>query len=36
MTPIQPVHEGATGSKVTALHVGLHFLIGHQGTPQRR
>jgi len=33
MTPIQPVHEGATGPKVTALHVGLHFLIGHQGNP---
>jgi hypothetical protein len=33
MTPIQPVHQGATGPKVTALHVGLHFLIGHQGNP---
>jgi hypothetical protein len=33
MTPIQPVHEGDAGPKVTALHVGLHFLIGHQGNP---
>jgi hypothetical protein len=33
MTPIQPVQEGTTGPKVTALHVGLHFLIGHQGNP---
>jgi hypothetical protein len=33
MTPIQPVHEGDTGPKVTTLHVGLQFLIGHQGNP---
>jgi hypothetical protein len=33
MIPIQPVQEGTTGPKVTALHVGLLFLIGHQGNP---
>jgi hypothetical protein len=33
MTPIKPVHEGDTGPRVTALHVGLVFLIGHQGNP---
>ena len=33
MTPIEPVHEGDTGPKVTILHMGLLFLIGHQGNP---
>ena len=33
MTPIKPVHEGDTGPRVTALHAGLVFLIGHQGNP---
>jgi hypothetical protein len=31
MRQIVPVHMGDTGPKVTNLHVGLVFLIGHQG-----
>ena len=31
MGPIEPVHEGDTGPKVSDLHIGLLFLIRHQG-----
>jgi hypothetical protein len=33
MREIEPVHLGAVGPKVTNLHTGLLFLIGHQGIP---
>ncbi len=33
MRQIVPVHMGDTSPKVTNLHVGLVFLIGHQGNP---
>ena len=34
MRKIEPVHMGNTGPKVTNLHMGLLFLIGHQGFPE--